>query len=162
VIATESEFDTDHEVADIDGDGRNDVVGITTSALLWFRNPDCNFAFLYLLATKWRESAPDAGFVFARNDGGGRFGVRPDLPAGSGDFLQGAALARFTSSQLQVALSWHAPRKGIELLTIPGQPTKDAWRLEKLFDEIAGRGVERRRHRPRRARGPAARHDLAS
>jgi hypothetical protein len=141
--------------ADLDGDGHVDLV----SGAWWYRNPGqpgahwerlpigdpARDAVLVddldgdgvpdVLATKWRESAPEAGFVFARNDGRGRFSVRADLPMGSGDFLQGVALARFTSGNLQVALSWHAPGKGIELLTIPGQPTKDAWRLEKIFGE---------------------------
>lgn len=33
-------FSTDHEVADVDADGRPDVVSLTSSELLWFRNPE--------------------------------------------------------------------------------------------------------------------------
>ena len=40
VIATGFEFSTDHEVADLDGDGRNDVVSLTKDQLVWFKNPD--------------------------------------------------------------------------------------------------------------------------
>lgn len=38
VIATSGAFGTDHEVADIDGDGRNDVVSLMDDRLVWFRN----------------------------------------------------------------------------------------------------------------------------
>ena len=40
VISDKDCFTTDHEVADIDRDGANDVVSLTDSALVWFRNPD--------------------------------------------------------------------------------------------------------------------------
>jgi hypothetical protein len=39
IAATEA-FSTDHEVADIDGDGRNDLVSLTYDAVAWFRSPD--------------------------------------------------------------------------------------------------------------------------
>ena len=39
-IATGEAFSTDHEVADLDGDGRNDVVSLTRSGLFWYRSPD--------------------------------------------------------------------------------------------------------------------------
>jgi hypothetical protein len=98
-------------VADLNGDGTSDV-----------------------LATRWRDDREDAGLVFGENDGRGRFRLRTDLPRGAGDFLQGVAAARFTLDQRQVALSWHAAGKGIELLTVPSQPTTEAWRLEKVSD----------------------------
>jgi len=40
VISAKYRFSTDCEVADIDGDGRNDVISITESGLVWFKNPD--------------------------------------------------------------------------------------------------------------------------
>jgi hypothetical protein len=39
-ISKEYRFSTDHEVADIDGDGLQDVVSLTESKIIWFRNPD--------------------------------------------------------------------------------------------------------------------------
>lgn len=39
-IATDENFGTDHEVIDIDSDGRNDVVSVTQARLVWYRNPD--------------------------------------------------------------------------------------------------------------------------
>jgi hypothetical protein len=38
VIASAGAFSTDHEVADVDGDGRNDVVSLMEDRLVWFRN----------------------------------------------------------------------------------------------------------------------------
>jgi hypothetical protein len=38
VIAAEGAFSTDHEVADVDRDGRNDVVSQMEDRLVWFRN----------------------------------------------------------------------------------------------------------------------------
>lgn len=40
VVAEGYAFSTDHEVADIDSDGRNDIVSVTDEALVWFRGPD--------------------------------------------------------------------------------------------------------------------------
>jgi hypothetical protein len=40
VIADADLFRTDHEVVDIDQDGRNDVVVVTDGGLVWFRNPE--------------------------------------------------------------------------------------------------------------------------
>jgi len=40
LISDEYRFCTDHEVADIDGDGRADIVSLTDSEIIWFRNPD--------------------------------------------------------------------------------------------------------------------------
>ena len=39
-IAKHGAFGTDIEVADIDGDGKNDVVAVMRNALVWFRNSD--------------------------------------------------------------------------------------------------------------------------
>lgn len=39
-IAVGSAFATDHAVADIDRDGRNDVVSLTRENVIWYRNPD--------------------------------------------------------------------------------------------------------------------------
>jgi len=38
VISLNGEFSTDHEVGDIDGDGRNDVVSLMYDRLVWFRD----------------------------------------------------------------------------------------------------------------------------
>ena len=67
VIATEGIFSTDIEVADINGDGRNDVVAIMDQKLVWFANPD------------WRMTAIDTvklhDIEVADLDGDGRLDI---------------------------------------------------------------------------------------
>ena len=85
------------------------------------------------MATRWQEGSDDRGLVFARNEGGGRFSLRTDLPPGAGDFLQGVATGRFTDVEtMQIALSWHSGGRGIELLTVPTDPVEHPWRLERI------------------------------
>jgi hypothetical protein len=141
--------------ADLDGDGLHDVA----AGAWWYRNPgrpgggwerqafgDPAFDVVLLadldgdtdidaLATRWREDNADARFVFAENDGHGSFRRRADLPGGAGDFLQGVALARFgNDDRWRVALSWHAPGLGIELLTVPRQPAIGKWSIERISE----------------------------
>lgn len=40
MVSDHYRFRTDHEVADINGDGKNDIVSLTDSGLFWFKNPD--------------------------------------------------------------------------------------------------------------------------
>jgi hypothetical protein len=42
VISEQYRFRTDVEVVDVDGDGRNDVIALTDSGIVWFKNPDWN------------------------------------------------------------------------------------------------------------------------
>lgn len=142
--------------ADLDGDGHIDLA----AGAWWYRNPGAvtgaweRRAFgepafdavlladldgdgdIDVLATRWREDKADARFVFAENVGRGNFRLRTDLPSGAGDFLQGVALSRFGKAGLaQVALSWHAAGKGIELLTVPKRPVAEPWRIERIANE---------------------------
>lgn len=132
--------------ADLDGDADQDVV----AGGWWFRNPGQaggtwerqtigaplhNMAALYdfdgdgdvdILGTDGQESG--SNFAWAENDGSGGFTLHTGLPAGQGDFLQGVAVARFASGgPLQVALSWHEPGNGVQMLTVPADPAGSAW-----------------------------------
>ncbi len=39
-IAHGSPYSTDHEIVDIDSDGRNDVISLSQKEILWYKNPD--------------------------------------------------------------------------------------------------------------------------
>lgn len=42
VISAEKDFSTDHEIGDVNRDGRNDVVSLTRNTLVWLENPTWN------------------------------------------------------------------------------------------------------------------------
>ena len=46
VISKNYKFTTDHEVVDVDRDGRNDVISLTETGLMWFRNPNWTCTFI--------------------------------------------------------------------------------------------------------------------
>jgi hypothetical protein len=91
-------------VRDFDGDGDNDILG-----------------------TQGSKSNHD--FAWARNNGSGAFTVLTNIATGgSGDFLQGIAVARFASGgPLEVALSWHNGGGGIHRLRVPTSPASVTW-----------------------------------
>ena len=137
--------------ADLDGDGRPDLI----SGSSWHRNPARlgaawkrhdigegfgNFAIAYdfdgdgdidLLGTTGTFKGNQ--FVLAINDGTGRFTLRTDLPAGSGDFLQGAVAARLTGRQTSAILSWHRGNR-LEALSFPTTQPDAPWKLAALSD----------------------------
>jgi hypothetical protein len=97
-------------VHDIDRDGDPDVIG-----------------------TRGQGSAPDARFVWAQNDGHGRFTMHENIAPGEGDFLQGVAVGRFLGEdRTEIMLSWHAADKGIQQLTIPDAPADEIWRWQRI------------------------------
>jgi len=138
--------------ADLDGDGHPDLI----TGPAWHRNPGRlnaewqrhdigkgfgNFAVAYdfdgdgdidLLGTTGFFKG--AQLVLAINDGTGRFTLRTDLPAGSGDFLQGAVAARLTSRQTSAVLSWHRGKQ-IDAFSFPTTEPDSAWKLSKLSEE---------------------------
>lgn len=138
--------------ADIDGDEQNDIVtggwwyknpGVVGGA--WKRfvigNPLYNMAAVYdfdgdgdpdILGTQGKGSKPNGQFVWARNEGSGSFSILKNVAEGDGDFLQGVAVGRLHGKDLHVALSWHAAGKGIQLLTIPVDPSNDEWAISKI------------------------------
>ena len=71
-------------------------------------------------------SEPHGGFVWARNDGQGRFEILPNVAAGDGDFLQGIAIIVDKKVDM-IGLSWHDPGYGIQSITVPDDPTGQTW-----------------------------------
>jgi hypothetical protein len=142
------------DAADLDGDSFADLV----SGAWWYRNPgviggtwerqaigagldqmavlgdfDGDLDIDILGTTNNDPDKPEMGnaFVWAQNDGGGTFTVYTNLPAGDGNFLQGAVAAQFTPGVTEIALSWH--RNGtLQSLTVPADPVNEAWAIRTL------------------------------
>lgn len=139
--------------ADLDEDGDTDVV----TGAWWYENPGDNAGtwtrsdigsplnnlavvhdfdgdgHLDLLGTEGFGSTANADFAFGHGDGSGAISVAGGVATADGDFLQGACVARFGSGgPWQIALSWHQADRGIQLLTVPGNPTQDAWPWERI------------------------------
>jgi hypothetical protein len=133
--------------ADLDGDSYKDVV----TGGWWYKNPQIpggvwtryeiglplkNMALLYdfdddgdidILGTQGEGSAANADFVWAENDSTGTFTIHQNIDPASGDFLQGVAVVPGADSGMAVALSWHRPDEGIQLLSIPANPVSQTW-----------------------------------
>ena len=140
--------------ADIDGDGRKDIV----SGAWWYRNPGTaggvwqrrtigaplnNAVAIFdfdndgrpdILGSLWNGAGVQPEFVWARNNGG-EFTVHQNVAKGEGDFLQGIAAARYAGGgPVEVALSWHKNGKSTQMLTAPPNPAKEPWTWRKLSD----------------------------
>ena len=150
------------DAADIDGDGAKDIV----TGGWWYRNPGDaggswtrntigsplnNYAAAYdfdddgdidLLGTEGKGADANDSFVWAENDGSGSFTIHHNVASGDGDFLQGVAVDRFTpGGPIQVALSWHAANKGVQMLTVPADPTSGTWGWEKISSTSQDEGL---------------------
>ncbi len=106
-------------VEDFDGDGALDVLG-----------------------TGGEGSSSNDTFVWARNDGSGSFTILDNIEAGDGDFLQGVAVERFApEAPLQVALSWHASGRGVQMLTVPADPGSETWPWARVSEVSQDEGL---------------------
>jgi hypothetical protein len=89
-----------------------------------------------ILGTAGEGSNPNADFVWAQNNGAGKFDIFSNLSKGNGNFLQGVAVGRFIKQgPIEVALSWHESGKGVQKLTVPGRPSLDIWAWQKISSE---------------------------
>ncbi len=140
---------------DLNSDSKKDIV----TGGWWYRNPGKpddiwerqmigsplnNMAAVYdfdgdgdqdILGTQGKGSDADANFVWARNDGAGRFSLFSlnNIPAVEGDFLEGVAVAPFRNlGPVVVALSWHHSGYGVQILTVPSKPDRNTWTSRKL------------------------------
>jgi mRNA-degrading endonuclease HigB of HigAB toxin-antitoxin module len=134
--------------ADMDSDGRKDII----TGGWWYKNPGAvtekwirtfigaplnNMAAVFdfdgdgkqdVLGTQGKGSKANSSFAWAKNDGAGSFAILKNIMPGDGDFLQGVAIAPFQNENYnEIALSWHVADKGIQMLTVPSQPSVEKW-----------------------------------
>jgi hypothetical protein len=138
---------------DIDGDSLNDIItggwwykNPGSPHSLWTRNtigsPFNNVAAVYdfdgdgdvdVLGTQGRGSISNDSLVWARNDSLGVFTILNNITKGEGDFLQGVAVAQFQpGGPLEVALSWHKKNQGVQMLTVPPDPSNEVWPWRRI------------------------------
>ncbi len=143
--------------ADIDGDGLLDLV----AGGWWWKNPGTeegpwpmqpigaplfNMATVYdfdgdgrpdVLGTKGKGSESNRNFVWAANEGKGNFRLFENVRySGSGDFLQGCAVALFPEG-LKVFLSWHRDGRGIHALSVPREPRLSMWTSNLISETVS-------------------------
>ena len=152
--------------ADINGDGQVDII----TGGWWYENPGTpggawtrhvigapldNMAAVYdfdgdgdmdILGTTGRVASEH--FVWAQNDGAGRFTIHQNIEDASGDFLQGVAVRHLGGELLQVALSWHEGGQGLQQLTVPADPTSGTWAWDRISpisqdEEITAGDIDR-------------------
>ena len=150
--------------ADIDRDGKKDII----TGAWWYRNPGTasgtwirntigsplnNMASVFdfdndgaadILGTQGVGSSSNSQFVWARNNGTGSFTILNNIPNGTGEFLQGVETRRFAniaSEAYKVALSWHAGGVGIQMLTVPENPSTGSWGLSLASSTTQGEQV---------------------
>jgi hypothetical protein len=101
-------------VLDVDRDGDLDVVG-----------------------TQGTGADKNHDFVWARNDGSGRFQILDNIDYdGAGDFLQGCVAADLGRG-LEIALSWHRDGGGIYTLQVPERPAAQRWTSRLLSTTVS-------------------------
>ncbi len=149
--------------ADIDGDGLPDIV----TGGWWYRNPGSpsgvwlrntigspvnNLAAIYdfdddgdldILGTQGIGSTSNSDFAWAQNDGTGVFTVFTNVDSGIGSFLQGTTVNRFSNGgPIEIALSWQGAAGGVQMLTVPADPTISNWTWRTLHGNAGGEGLD--------------------
>jgi hypothetical protein len=134
--------------ADINGDSLNDII----TGGWWYKNPGKpgdlwtrrniglplrNMATVFdfdgdgdvdVLGTHGIGSTANDSLSWARNDSAGAFTILSNITKGNGDFLQGVAVLRVPlCGPTEIALSWHDNDRGVQMLTVPPNPSIAIW-----------------------------------
>jgi hypothetical protein len=126
-------------------------IGAPLRNLAWVHDFDGD-GDLDILGTQGVGAARNHAFVWACNDGSGKFRILDNIDyTGGGDFLQGV-IARDFGRGVQVALSWHRDGGGIYALNVPDKPARTRWTTTLLSrtvssppqgEDLAGGDIDR-------------------
>lgn len=142
------------EAADVDGDGHRDLI----AGGWWWKNPGAldaewkrhtigeplrNMSVVFdadqdgdidIVGTQGVGSEANHQHVWARNEGNGEFTVLDNIDTGgNGDFLQGCLVADLGEGR-QVLLSWHNAGGGVQAVTVPDNPSEEAWPFSTISE----------------------------
>lgn len=119
-------------VYDFNRDGAPDVLASKWKGL-YYQSGYCFRVRNKLGLVNQKDNTNGNEFVLAINNGKGEFNIFDNIPAASGDFLQGADLIN-NGGQISVVLSWHKAGYGIQSFGVPDHPLKDKWVWKKESD----------------------------
>jgi len=151
--------------ADMNGDQLQDLI----TGGWWYQNPGSNggnwerhtigaslnnMATVYdfdsdgdmdVIGTGGKGAESNSTFVWARNDGVGNFTILNNIDPVAGNFLQGVAVGHYQpSNALQIAFSWHDEGAGIQMLTVPTNPSQQDWQWRQISANSQGEALTSR------------------
>ncbi len=119
LILDDFDADGDVDVFGTEWDGRSSQPGLLLRAKA------------KLLGSAYPGSGDGGRFLWARNDGSGRFEVFDNIASVEGDYLQGIAV-NDSENRKEIFLSWHGTGNGIHRVGVPQRPAEGVWTIERV------------------------------